>query len=86
MAKGTCNNCFHRPICIERRYYGTNQDTCGNYYPDVVLCKDCKHLACNSAIDRDFRCRNYPYGLRGTLNPIEENPFCSYGEKRGESK
>ena len=48
---------------------------------EVVRCKDCKYLHCHSAIDRLFFCQNI-HGIRGALNPIEENPFCSYGERK----
>ena len=48
----------------------------------VVRCRDCKHLYCHSAVDRMFYCRNYPHGLKGTLNVVEENPYCSYGERK----
>lgn len=47
---------------------------------EVVRCKDCKYLYCASAIDRMFYCRHHPHGLSG-INIVEENPFCSYGEK-----
>lgn len=50
---------------------------------EVVYCKDCKHLNCFSAVDREFYCRHI-HGMKGCLNPIEENPFCCYGEKRSE--
>lgn len=47
----------------------------------VVYCKDCKHLYCCSAVNRRFFCRHH-LGLKGCLNPIEENPFCSYGKRK----
>lgn len=47
----------------------------------VVYCKDCKHLYCCSAVDRRFFCRHH-LGLKGCLNPIDEKPFCSYGERK----
>ena len=50
---------------------------------EVVRCKDCKYLYCLSAIDRRFYCRHYPQGLHG-INIIEDNPYCSYGERREE--
>ena len=51
---------------------------------EVVRCKDCKYLYCLSAVDRRFYCRHWPKGLEG-INVIEENPFCSYGERREEN-
>lgn len=48
---------------------------------EVVRCKDCKHLYCSSAVDREFYCRHI-HGLKGCLNVVEESPFCCYGEKR----
>lgn len=48
---------------------------------NVVKCKDCKHLYCSSAVDREFYCRHI-HGLKGCLNVVEESPFCCYGEKR----
>lgn len=48
---------------------------------EVVRCKDCKYLYCLSAIDRRFYCRHYPHGLEG-INIIEDNPYCSYGERK----
>lgn len=48
---------------------------------EVVYCKECKHLYCCSAIDREFYCRHI-HGMKGALNPIEENPYCSYGERK----
>lgn len=48
---------------------------------EVVRCKDCKHLYCLSAVDRRFYCRHWPKGLEG-INVVEENPFCSYGERK----
>ncbi len=53
-------------------------------HPDmvkVVRCKDCKHLYCMSAVDRRFYCRHWPKGLEG-INIVEENPYCSYGERK----
>lgn len=47
----------------------------------VVLCRDCKYLYCFSAIDRLFYCKHTPKGLTG-INIVEDNPFCSYGERR----
>ena len=47
---------------------------------EVVRCKDCKYLWEISAVDRMFYCRN-KHGLSG-INIVEENPFCSYGERR----
>jgi hypothetical protein len=52
---------------------------------EVVRCKDCKYLYCLSAIDRQFNCRHYPQGLHG-INIIEDNPYCSYGERREENE
>ena len=52
---------------------------------EVVRCKDCKHLYCLSAIDRRFYCRHYPQGLSG-INIIEDNPYCSYGERKKENE
>lgn len=49
---------------------------------EVVFCEDCKHLYCHSAVDRIFYCRNYINGLKGCLNPVEEKPYCSYGERK----
>lgn len=49
---------------------------------EVVHCKECKHLYCCSAVDRWFYCRHL-HGLKGAINPIEDNPFCSYGERGG---
>ena len=49
---------------------------------EVVRCKDCKHLYCCSAVDREFYCR-HPKGLKGMPNIVEENPFCPYGERKG---
>ena len=48
---------------------------------EVVHCRDCKHLYELSAIDRRFYCRHHPQGLTG-INIIEDNPYCSYGERR----
>lgn len=48
---------------------------------EVVRCKDCKYLYCLSAVDRRFYCRHHPDGLRG-INIVEDNPYCSYGERR----
>lgn len=48
---------------------------------EVVRCKDCKYLYELSAIDRRFYCRHHPQGLSG-INIVEENPFCSYGERK----
>lgn len=48
---------------------------------EVVRCKDCKHLYCLDAIDRQFYCRHHPQGIKG-INIVEGNPFCSYGERK----
>ena len=47
---------------------------------EVVYCKECKHLYCSSAVDRQFYCRHH-LGMKGCLNVVEENPYCSYGEQ-----
>lgn len=49
-------------------------------FVEVVRCRDCKYLYCFSAIDRQFYCKHFPKGLQG-INIVEENPFCSYGER-----
>lgn len=48
---------------------------------EVVYCKDCKHLYCRSAVDREFYCKHHK-GMVGCLNPVEENPYCSYGKRK----
>lgn len=50
---------------------------------EVVRCRDCKYLYCLDAIERRFYCRHSPQGLRG-INIVEDNPYCSYGERREE--
>jgi hypothetical protein len=82
-----CLNCIHCDVCDSDRHdkerlYGD----CSDFLHDddvveVVRCKDCKYLYCLSAIDRRFYCRHYPRGLEG-INIVEENPFCSYGERK----
>lgn len=52
-------------------------------FVEVVRCKDCKYLYCLSAVDRQFYCRHYPQGLKG-INIVEDNPYCSYGERSDE--
>lgn len=49
---------------------------------EVVLCKDCKHSACNP-VKLTYACR-HPSGLRGFIN--EGYYFCSHGERRGENE
>lgn len=52
---------------------------------EVVRCKDCKFLYCFSAVDREFYCRNHK-GMKGILNIVEEEPFCSCGVRKQESE
>ena len=89
----TCQDCIHYNICSLWTTTGLDEDKAyehcfGNYkyYADVVevvRCKDCKYLYCLDAIDRRFYCRHFPKGLSG-INIIEDNPYCSYGERREE--
>ena len=89
----TCKDCIHERVCFALIKSGLPYDDllpaeafCMTFrnkadYVEVVFCKDCKHLYCCSAIDRMFYCRHH-LGVKGTLNPIEENPYCSYGERK----
>jgi hypothetical protein len=47
---------------------------------EVVRCRECKHFYCCSAVDRMFYCRHQS-GLKH-VKAIEEDSFCSYGERR----
>ena len=82
-----CKDCLHIDVCKDYASYDKDSIiSCDNFknkagYVEVVFCKDCKHLYCCSAIDRMFYCRHH-LGVKGTLNPIEENPYCSYGERK----
>lgn len=91
----TCKDCFHDKACGDVfRYFGSNADyknqsvekECKHFknkadVVEVVHCRDCKHLYELSAIDRRFYCRHHPQGLTG-INIIEDNPYCSYGERK----
>ena len=93
----TCNDCLHGELCISRtdtiffnkteyRDLDNVEKFCDDFknkadFVEVVRCKDCKYLYCFSAIDRQFYCKHYPKGLQG-INIVEENPFCSYGERK----
>ncbi len=84
----TCHDCIHKYSCKYDRFFGVDEveNKC-NYFKnkadfvEVVRCKDCKYLYCFSAIDRQFYCKHFPKGLQG-INIVEENPFCSYGERK----
>lgn len=77
--------------CKDERKKGLEQSICIVHEQpaadvvEVVRCKDCKYLYCLSAIDRRFYCRHTPHGLQG-INIIEDNPYCSYGERREEQE
>jgi hypothetical protein len=84
-----CENCIHYEVC---NYHITEEtpltvDECSRGFKnkadfvEVVRCKDCKYLYCFSAIDRQFYCKHFPKGLQG-INIVEENPYCSYGERK----
>ena len=80
LCKGDCERCILGSVMTD--------DTCPidnigvtEGLQEGVYCKDCKHLYCHSAVDREFFCR-HPKGMQGCLNPIEENPYCSYGERK----
>lgn len=80
----SCKNCIHRDFCNIHGYI--DADECGCFkdkadFVEVVHCRDCKYLYCFSAIDRQFYCKHFPKGLQG-INIVEENPFCSYGERK----
>lgn len=92
----TCKDCIHCNACHEMWLIAVSQEddfferndaeTCEDFknkvdYVEVVRCRDCKYLYCFSAIDRQFYCKHFPKGLQG-INIVEENPFCSYGERR----
>lgn len=86
----TCKDCIHYEVCKELRYGDISncdsKDCGGNFknkadFVEVVRCKECKYLYCFSAIDRQFYCKHSPKGLQG-INIVEENPFCSYGERK----
>ena len=81
-----CLNCIHYDVCDSDRHdkerlYGDCSDFLHDDVVEVVRCKDCKYLYCFSAIDRQFYCRHFPHGLSG-INIIEDNPYCSYGERK----
>ena len=48
---------------------------------EVVRCKDCEFRIWDDVCKEDY-CNNV-YGLNGA---ITDNDFCSYGEKRGDSR
>lgn len=78
-----CEPCISYDVCENGQLYET---PCVHFknkadFVEVVRCKDCKYFYCFSAIDRLFYCRHTPKGLQG-INIIEDNPFCSYGERK----
>ena len=88
----TCkDNCLHYEVCLtafssKGMYLGDDAEEMECFknkadFVEVVRCRDCKYLYCFSAIDRLFYCKHSPKGLQG-INIVEENPFCSYGERR----
>lgn len=86
----TCKDCLHFGICKKGFPFadGKGGGWCEDFkdktdFVNVVLCKECKHLYCCSAVDRMFYCRHH-LGLKGCLNIIEENPYCSYGERKSD--
>lgn len=74
-----CQNCIHSEVCKHK----TEAVYECEHFKEIILCKECKHLYCCSAIDRLFYCRHH-LGMRGSINPIEEKPYCSYAEKKSE--
>ena len=88
----TCYDCIHSDVCSgisACSYHCSDVSKCKHFknkanFVEVVHCRDCKYFYCFSAIDRQFYCRHYPKGLYG-INVVEENPFCSYGERKSKN-
>lgn len=94
----TCKDCIHYEVCATKdekvslstrvKELVADDFTCFKNKADfveVVHCRDCKYFYCFSAIDRQFYCKHHPKGLDG-INVVEENPFCSYGERKKNDK
>lgn len=84
--KAICKICYHYELCKEDERCLPEYLNC-NFFKnkldvvEVVHCRNCKHLYELSAIDRRFYCKHHPQGLTG-INIIEDNPYCSYGERK----
>ena len=75
----TCYDCIHLATCYKIEHFGRDLETnmpCDLYIGisdriEVVKCKDCKH----------FRTKpNYCGKL--AIDDVEEDFYCSYGERR----
>lgn len=88
----TCKDCLHNEACVDMlQSFGFTVDGEGksadkrcsvfkdkNRYAEVVFCKDCDFRVFDD-VCKEYYCNN-AYGLNGA---IEDNSFCSYGERKG---
>lgn len=85
----TCNDCIHYDICYKIEHFGRDLETnipCKEFIRvndrvKVVRCKDCKYY------DKKYhQCKLHSeepdqYST-GFIFDIQEDDFCSYGERR----
>ena len=85
-----CKDCMLYEVCKEECvnnniYFDTDNfhKGCERYInkKGIIYCPQCKYLHCHSAVDRLFFCTN-PYGMKGSINVVEERHFCSHGERK----
>lgn len=79
----SCYDCIHSEVCSgigSCSYHCSDVTKCKHFknkadVVEVVRCKDCKHF---------FRklCYNECWGSGDPVPEVQENDFCSYGERK----
>lgn len=81
----SCKNCIHRDFCNIHGYI--DADECGCFkdkadFVEVVRCKDCKHFDSTQYFGEKIKyCQMHTNSAEDDFCRMEDNDFCSYGER-----
>ena len=91
MAERNCKKCFHYKACKEVASHNVYADInytesqcenfiCADDVVKVVRCKDCKFRGTDDCLNSYYSEYEGAY-----VDPMDDDDFCSYGERRKEN-
>ena len=86
----TCNDCIHAAVCGEPHIIYKCSGVCPHFKNgtndavSVVRCRECKHAYINSFSDASgvALCRLLAKRAEGIQIVMQQDDFCSYGERK----
>ena len=92
MNNNTCFDCIHLATCYKIEHFGRDLETnipCKEFIGvndrvEVVRCKDCKYAYINSfsQLSGVVVCKYLADKSDGILYTMQQDDYCSYGERR----